>query len=74
MDQILKHCKGVIGISDDITVDGHIDEKHDTKLCNIMDVTQEHGLVFSKDVYAVKASSIMLSCCISQFRESHHGT
>ena len=38
MDQILEHCEGVIGITDDVIIHGKDDEDHDRNLHNFMHV------------------------------------
>ena len=47
MDQILEECQGCIGITDDITVHGHIKAEHDAHLQNLMCVAHKYGLVFN---------------------------
>ena len=49
IDQILAHCDGVIGITDDVVVHGKGDKEHDKHLHKFMRVAHEHGLVFDKD-------------------------
>ena len=59
MDQILTHCNGVISITDDVVVHGKHENWHDKCLHKFMRVTHEHGLVFIKDKFAVKQTSIV---------------
>ena len=58
MDQILEHCEGVIGISDNIVIHGRDDKEHDQCLHTLMQVAREHGLVFNGEKCAVKQPSI----------------
>ena len=58
MDQIIKRCKGIIGIADDIVVYGKDDAEHNRRLHNLMQVAREHGLVFNRDKCEVKATSV----------------
>ena len=54
MDQILKCCEGVIGITDDVIIHGKDDEDHDRNLYNFMHTACEHGLVFNGEKCEVK--------------------
>ena len=54
MDQILTHCNGGIGITDDVDFHGKDDKKHDKCLHKFMRVACKHGLVFNKDKCPVK--------------------
>lgn len=47
MDQILEHCPGVEGITDDVCVLGKTVEEHNKNLINLMEVAKKHGLVFN---------------------------
>ena len=58
MDQILEHCKGVIGIADDVIIHRCNDEEHNQYLHTLMQVTREHRLVFSGKKCAIKQPSI----------------
>ena len=58
MDQILEHCEGAIGITDDIIIHGKDDEEHDPNLHRFMCVAHEHGLVFNGDKCEVKKDSV----------------
>ena len=58
MDQILEHCEGVIGITDDIVVHGKDDAEQDRCLHNLMQVAHEHGLIFNWEKCDVKATSV----------------
>ena len=58
MDQILEHCEGAIGITDDIIIHGKDDEGHNQNLHRFMHVTHKHGLVFYGDKCEVKKDSV----------------
>ena len=58
MDQILEHCKGVIGIADNVIIHGHDDKEHDGYLHTLMQVTREHGLVLNGEKCAIKQPTI----------------
>ena len=57
-DQICEYCEGVIDNTDDINVHGYTKKEHDVRLCNMIEVTHEHGLLLNKTKCAVKANSI----------------
>ena len=59
MDQILTHCDGVIGITDDAVVHQKDDKEYDKHLHKFMRVAHEHGLVFNEDKCAVKQNSVV---------------
>ena len=71
MDQILACCKGVIGIADDVVVHGKDDKEHDKHLHKFMRATCEHGLVFNKDKYAVKQTSVVFLGCVYDVNGAH---
>ena len=58
MDQILEHCEGAIGITDDVVIHGKDDEDHDLNLHRFMCIAREHGLVFNGDKCEVKKDSV----------------
>ena len=70
MDQILTHCNGVIGITDDVVIHGKDDKEHD-KHHKFMRVTCEHGLVCYKDKCAVKQTSIAFFGCVYDANGAH---
>ena len=59
MAQILTHCDGVIGITDNVVVHGKDDKEQDKHLHQFMRVIHKNGLVFYKDKCAVKQTSIV---------------
>ena len=71
MDQILEHCEGAIGITDDIVIHGKDDEKHDQNLHRFMHVTLEHGLVFNGDKCEVKKDSVTFFGTVYDVDEAH---
>ena len=58
MDQILEHCEGAIGITDDIVIHRKDDEEHNWNLHRFMRVIHEHGPVFSGEKCEVKQDSV----------------
>ena len=71
MDQILTHCTGVIGITDDVVIHGQDDKKHDKHPNRFMRFTCEHGLAFNKDRCAVKQTSTAFFRCVSDANGGH---
>ena len=49
MAQILESCPGCKGIADYVAVFGRDSEEHNKSLHNLMQVAQQHGLVFKVD-------------------------
>ena len=47
MDAILKQCKGVIGIHDDMVIFGMDQQDHDANLINLLNICQKEGLVLN---------------------------
>ena len=64
MNQFLAHCNGVIGITDDVVVNGKDDKENDKHLHKFMRVVCEHGFVFNKDRCAVKQTSVAFFGCV----------
>ena len=64
MDQILHHCDGMIGITDDVIVHDKDDTEHDRCLHKLMEIAHEHGLVFIGGKCAVKQSSVTFFACV----------
>ena len=58
MDQFLEECPGCIGITDDITIHGYPEAKHDACLQNFMWVAHKYGVVFNPQKMHVKAPSV----------------
>ena len=71
VDQIPTNCDGVIGITDDVVVQGKYDKEHDKYLHKFMSVAHEHGLVFNKYKCAVKQTSIVFFRCIYDANGAH---
>ena len=71
MNQILTHCNGVIGITDDVAVHGKDDKEHDKCLHQFMRVVYEHRLVSNKDKCAVKQTSIVFFGCVYDANGAH---
>ena len=72
MDQSCTYCNGVICIGDNVVVHGKDDKEHDKCLQKFMRVTHEHGLVFNKDMCAVKQTSIVYFGCVYDATGAHH--
>ena len=68
-DQILIHCGGMIGITDN--VHGKDDKEQDKHLHKFMIVVCKHGLVFNKDKCAVKQTSILFFGCVYDVNGAH---
>ena len=64
MDQSLKECPGCIGITDDITIHGCTEAKHDAHLQNLMQVACKYGVVFNPQKMYVKAPAIKFFGCL----------
>ena len=59
MDEILEKCKGCVSIADDAAIHGPNNEEHDRiNLHNLMQVAQEHGLVFNPDKCEIRKEQI----------------
>ena len=71
IDQILTQCDGVINIADNIIVHGEDDKEHDKHLHKFMSGAHEHGLVFNKDKYAVKWTTIVFFRCVFDANGAH---
>ena len=64
MDQILEECQGCIRITDDITIHGHTEVKHDTCLWNLMEISGKYDLVFNPQKTHVKAQAVNFFGCL----------
>lgn len=63
MDTILEQCPGTIGIADDVVVFGQDQLEHDKNLINLMEVSQEYGLVFNPDKCEINIPSVKFFGC-----------
>ena len=64
MDQFPEECPGCIGITNDITVHGHTEAKHDAHLQNLMKVSCKYGVVFNPQKTHVKAPAVNFFGCL----------
>ena len=71
MDQILNNSDRVIGIKDDVVVHRKDDKKHEKHLHKFMRIPYEHGLVFNKDKWAIKQTSIVFFRCVYDTNGAH---
>ena len=71
MYQILTCCDWGIGIADNVGVYGKDDREHDKVLNKFMTVACEQGIVFNKDMCAVKQTSMVFFGCVYDARGAH---